>query len=54
MTIRITAARTVPAAAALPPSVSLRRIFWMVLAALLAFIKAVMFLPARLLGYRGG
>ena len=30
------------------------RLVWMVLAALLAFIKAVMFLPARLLGYRGG
>jgi len=38
MTIKITAVRTVPAAAALPPSVSLRRIFWMVLAAHLVFV----------------
>jgi len=38
MTIKITAVRTVQAAAALPPAVSLRRIFWMVLAAHLVFV----------------
>ncbi|MCX6347977.1 MAG: hypothetical protein NTV79_00530 [Candidatus Aureabacteria bacterium] len=38
MTIKITAVRTGPAAAALPPAVSLRRIFWMVLAAHLVFV----------------
>ena len=30
------------------------RLVWVVLSALLAFLKAVLFLPARLLGYRGG
>ncbi len=30
------------------------RLVAMVLEALLAFLKAVLFLPARLLGYRGG
>jgi len=49
MTIRIANARTLRAVAALPPAMSLRRIFWIVLAAHLVLVGAVW-----LLGGGGG